>query len=331
MEATLIHAVADPRLLGEAIRSVRDELVPGFLANPGARHGYWMAHRSSGRLLILNVWDSAACMASAAAAEAARRKVAAERVGIRAMAVHHMQVLGAHEEALDQSPRIRWVRVTWVGDLQPDRRRAVSPLYREAVPDQARARGFCASYWLADRSLGFGLGLSCWEGPAEIRDGEGASRQRRRRMEALLGCRVTGVQEYEALGVATTATGGRPTPATASAAPIPARFIYTGTSIERPPGSLLAMSGEQTDQMVLLVGGRASLIRDHQVTPLGPGHHFGGRRLAARQRHVGSVLATSPVSLQVISRGEFHEIAHDTPATAAQFVADDAEPADGAD
>ena len=324
MEATLIHGFVDPARLGEAIRCVHDELVPGFLANEGARHGYWMAHRPSGRLLIVNFWESTEAMVSAAASEGARRTLAAERIGARTLAVHDMSVLGEHEETLDTSPRIRWVRATWVDGLRPDREHAVSPLYREVVPDQVRTRGFCASYWLAGQSLGFGLGLSCWEGPAEIRDGEAASRRRRHRMEALLGCRVTAVHEYEALGAATTSAASPPGGGTSAVASL----THAGTPLERPPGSVLAVGGERTEELVILLGGKASLIREDELTPLVPGRHFGARRLARREPHVGSVLATSPVKLQVISRSEFRQLRHDAPDTAAQFVADDAEPAD---
>jgi hypothetical protein len=328
MEATLIHGIVDPRRLPEAVQSFRAELLPGFLGNPGARHGYWMADRTTGRLLILNVWEDSECMAAAAAVEGAHRATVNERVGVRTMAVQHMEVLGAHEETLDQSADIGWIRATWVSGLRPDRRRAVSPLYREVVPDQARSRGFCASYWLADPSVGVGLGLSCWEGPAEVREGEASSRRRRRRMEAVLGCSVVGLDEFEAVAVAAAddvAAVGIPS---RSRGATPTRLRHVGTLLERPPGSLLAVSGERTDQVVVLVEGNAGLLHHDELNELGPGHHFGGRRVQERRRHAFSVLATSPVTVQVISRAEFRGILHDAPTAAAELVEGDAEPAE---
>jgi hypothetical protein len=328
MEATLIHAIADPHRLEDAVRSVREELAPGFLANPGARHGYWMAQPGTGRLLILNLWDDGASMRAAAAVEGARRATVADRVGVRIMAVHHMEALGAHEEALDESPSIRWVRATWVSGLRSGQRRAISPLYREAVPDQARTCGFRASYWLADLDLGTGLGISCWEGPAETRDGEVSSRQRRRRLESVLGCTVVSVQEFEALGVAMTAAVRRPARRGGPVGRVPDNVRTRGTVLERPPGALLAVRGKPTDQVVVVVDGAVGLALGDRLDQLGPGHHFGGRRLLHRERHLCNVLATSRVRLQVISRREFHDIEHDAPSDAAELVHADAEPAD---
>ncbi|MFN7150160.1 MAG: cyclic nucleotide-binding domain-containing protein [Microthrixaceae bacterium] len=328
MRATLVHASVDPERIPETARAVEAELVPGFLGHPGSRHSYWMAHRRSGRLLVLTVWDTQDHMDAAAASEAARRAIVGERCGVRIMGAHTMEVVGAHEEPIDRAPNVRWVRTTWVSGLGLLQRGGLPALYREAVPDQLRTRGFCASYWLVDSAVGAALGLSFWEGPTEIRDSARSGAHRRRRFEAVLGCTVEGVREYEAIGVASVVTDGpspalsdRPVPTTGAAA-----LERIGTPLDRPPGALLAVSGEQTDQVVVVLDGQVALIDRADLCRLAPGEHFGGRRILDRRTHAHTVMATSAVRLGVISRSEFTDLADSTPAVARELVEHDADP-----
>lgn len=328
MRATLVHGIIDHRRIPDAATAVREELAPGFLTRAGARHGYWMVHRPSGRLWILTVWTDRDHQLAAAAAEGHRRAAVAERLAARTLGVHDLDVAGAHEEDVDGAPRVRWVRATWVTGLPAGGRRRLPELFSEAVPDQARTRGFCASYWLVDPSAGIGLGLSFWEGPAEVRSSEKAGRRRMRRIETALGCRVTSVRELEAIGVASalerplvvTSVDHRPRRS-------PMDLDGFGTSIERPPGALLAVPGEVTDQVVVLRGGTAALYDDGQgVGRLFAGDHFGGHRIQDRRSHERTVITTSPARLEVISRREFASLAHTRPELTAQLVVDDAEP-----
>jgi hypothetical protein len=328
MRATLVHASIDPERIPETARAVETELVPGFLAHPGSRHAYWMAHRRSGRLLVLTVWDSLAHLDAATAEEAERRAVVGDRCGVRIMGVHTMEVVGAHEEPIDRAPEVRWVRATWVRGLGRHQQGELPALYREAVPDQLRTRGFCASYWLADTTVGAALGLSFWEGPTEIRDSTRSGARRRRRLEAVLGCTVEGVCEYEAIGVASVVAGDptstvtdhrRRTSATA-------RLARVGTALERPPGALLAVSGEQTDQVVVVLDGQVALIDRAGLCTLAPGEHFGGRRILGRRAHAHTAMATTGVQLGVISRSEFADLADSTPEVVSELVEHDADP-----
>lgn len=325
MQATLVHAAVPTARLGDAVRAVEQELVPGFLGRAGARHGYWMAHRRTGRLLLLTVWEDAWHRAASAAEEGAVRTRVAEAIGAHTLGVQQLEVVGAHEEGIDDAPRVRWVRATWVQGLRPDQSGRLPALFREVVPDQARTRGFCASYWLGDLDTGSALGLSFWQGPAEIRGSAAPGRELRRRSEALLGCRVAGVQEFEAIGVASkVAAGSRvsdlvapPTPAVLRSAP--------GTVLDRPPGELLAVTGRRTDEVVVLLGGHAALVRGAELARLGPGDHFGAHGLRERLAHPGSVMATTVVRLHVLSRAEFTTLARERPEAADELLGGDAE------
>jgi len=337
MRAMVVHATTDPARLGVLPQVVREELGPQFLSHPGARHAYWMADRTTGHLLAVTVWDSDELMRVAAALDGAERAVIAERNGLRILSVQELDVVGAHETAMSPEPHLRWVRATWVDGLVPKVHRRLPQLYREAVPDQARSRGFCASYWLADLSTGAALGLSMWEGPAELSDSALDSRRRRKRFEDLLGCRVNAVAEYQALGVAqhpaSEANGA--TASTYPRSPVLAaadehldtgRVLLgqsdLGTTLECPPGALLAVRGDRSYQVVLLLDGQAALVRDADadVVPIARGAHFGASSAALTRANPATVLATSPVKVHVFSKSEFGTMASRLPSVADELI-----------
>ena len=328
MRAMVVHATTDPARLSALPEVVRSELGPQFLSHPGARHGYWMADRATGHLLAITVWDGDELMQAAAAIDGAQRAQIAERNGLRILSVHELDVIGAHETAMSADPHLRWVRATWVDGLVPGLHGILPQLYREAVPDQARSRGFCASYWLADLATGSGLGLSMWEGPAELSDSALNSRRRRRRFEDLLGCKVNAVAEYQALGVAQRPPG--PAPAVVAGLERSTDMLREllqhsdlGTTIECPPGALLAVRGDRTYQVVYLLDGRAAVVHDEDVMPMTSGAHFGAQAAAQTRANAATVLATSPVKVHVFSRTEFGAVASRHPTLADELIAHD--------
>lgn len=325
MRASLVRADIDPDRIAEAARLAELELVPAFLAQPGARHGYWMAQRSSGRLIVLTLWDDDADMQSAWGLEHARLEANAKRVGARVGAPRALDVAGAYEETVGDAPRVRWVRTTQVSGCRSERRDGIPALFREAVPDQLRTVGFCASYWLVDPVSDAALGLSFWEGPAQVRDSESSSARRRQRIEAVLGCSVQAVEEFEALCAASTIVQTPPrTPGQRRAASPPV-LGELGTPVERPPGTVLAAPGEITNQIVILLDGGAAIARGAEVAELSPGEHFGGRRIRRRRPHDRAVMTTTPSHLSVISRLEFNDLGHNEPDIALTLEEGDAE------
>jgi hypothetical protein len=329
MRASLVHTSIDPDRISEAARLAELELVPAFLTKPGARHGYWMGQRSTGRLIVLTLWDDDAHMQAAWNLEHARLEASAKRVGARIGAPRAFDVAGAYEEAIGDAPRVRWVRMTQVSGCRSERRAEIPALFWEVVPTQVRTSGFCASYWLLDPVFNAALGFSFWEEPAQIRDSESSSARRRRRIEAVLGCTVEAVEEFEALCVASTVA---PTPPStpgrrrADQAASAAVLSELGTRLERPPGTVLAVPGETTDQIVILLDGGAAVTKGAEATDLQPGDHFGGRRIRRRGRHDWAMMTTTPSRLSVMSRLEFNTLEHTDPDMALTLVEGDAEP-----
>lgn len=347
MNATVLHARIDPRRLGSARVAVHDELAPHLLSCAGSRHGYWMADRSTGRLLAISLWEDHRAQREASAVHGRVMAEVAERIGLDVLAVQRFAVAGAHEEAMSAAPDLRWVRVTWVDGLQRDVRGQLPALFSAAIPDQARTRGFCASYWLVDPQTDCGVGVSCWEGPAELSAGELASRRRRERFEQVLGCRVSSVNEYEALGVTAShlrSPGGTEHPVAAppsvpvawSAAVGEAvadmvRTCRYGTTLQRPPGALLAVEGDPTREVTVLLGGSAAQIDRKALRPVLTGTNLGARGVWAQRAHTRTVVATAPVRLHVLSRAEFVDLAREAPGAAEELFAHDLEVWEGVD
>lgn len=206
MLAKLVQATIDPQRVDDAARAVAEEMIPLFVAHPGARQGYWMANRTTGQVLVMTCWSDLDSLEAARAADGEERAGVAERLDLRIRAIRTLDVLGLHESEVVDKPVLRWAQATWVEALSPEIDPTLRAMHRDVVPVEARSRGFCASYWLADMGSGTGLGLSLWSDLAELRDNEPDSRRRRKWFEKRVGCRINLVGEYEALGVVARAT-----------------------------------------------------------------------------------------------------------------------------
>jgi hypothetical protein len=206
MLAKLVQANIDPRRVDDAARAVTDELIPLFVAHPGARQGYWMANRTTGQVLVMTCWSDLDSLEASRAADGKERTGVAERLGLRIHAIHTVDVLGFHENAVVDKAVLRWARATWVDALSLDLDASLRAMHQEVVPAEARSHGFCASYWLANYETGSGLGLSLWSDLAGLRDNEPDSKRRRKWFEQTVGRKIDLVGEYEAIGVVAPAT-----------------------------------------------------------------------------------------------------------------------------
>jgi hypothetical protein len=220
MLAKVLDGGIDPTCIEQAARAVNEELIPQFVAHPGAEQAFWMVEPRNGHVLAVTMWSGPDAVAECAAADGAERAAVAERIGLRVRAVTVLPVLGIH--LADQSaggPSVVWGRVTWVEGVRPERRAATEALHDQIVLDQGRSDGFRASFWIGDVDRGEGFALSLWATPADLHGGALASRRRRRRVTRALGCRVGAVHQYRALGVTARAPEhGRIPPAVAGLA-----------------------------------------------------------------------------------------------------------------
>ena len=57
MWAKVVEADMDPSRIDVVARAVKYDLIPHFEAQPGARRGFWMANRTSGKVLVVTIWS----------------------------------------------------------------------------------------------------------------------------------------------------------------------------------------------------------------------------------------------------------------------------------
>lgn len=201
MVSKLVHAGIDPRHVSDAARAVVEELIPAFVAHPGALRGYWMVERDSGHVLVMTGWSDEASLHAEQASDGLERTLVAEHIGLRIHAVQHLEVVAMHELGVTGGLEPHWVRVTWVEGVPPGLVDDLAEMHDEKVSHQVRSGGLRASYWLADRSTGDGVAFSMWDSSEDLAASEPDSHRRRRRFRQAMGCRIAAVTTYRALGV----------------------------------------------------------------------------------------------------------------------------------
>jgi hypothetical protein len=336
MLAEVVRASINPWCVEDAGRAVEEDAVPDFLAARGAVQGHWMANRSTGDVLVVTTWTDEESLRDGFRADRFGRSGVAERIGLRIRSTCTMDVIGSHECAVSDRPVIRWARATWAQGVFPGGDGRLEALYREVVPDQARSRGFGGSAWMADLRSGAALAVSLWDGPADLAGGRSASARRGSHLEALLRCRIESIEELEALGVAAPRrsdlqlspgipTGDGVDHLELDVFAVPgrrdrSRLRWLGTTLDRPPGALLAQRGTAVDEVVVIVGGHALAVHPDGVRRLGPGDHVGGAGIRDRGCHDETLVAISDVRLHVLSRAEFATLDREVPAVAARLA-----------
>ena len=201
MVSKLVHAGIDARRIDDAARVVTDELIPAFVAHPGALRGYWMVERSSGHVLVMTDRSDEDALLSEQATDGMERATIAEHVGLRIYAVQHLEVVATHEVDSTDGAEPHWVRVTWVEGVPEVMVDDLAGLHDDKVSHQLRSGGLRASYWLADRATGDGVAFSMWDSAEDLAASEADSHRRRRRFRRDMGCRIAMVATYEAVGV----------------------------------------------------------------------------------------------------------------------------------
>ena len=156
--ANLVIAEMDPSRIDVARRALSYEVIPRFSAQPGARCGHWMVHRTTGELLVLTTWDDASSMVAGTDADRNLPAELTERTGLWVRSRDAMEVLGSVAPAATGAAGAQWVLAEWfpatTSGSEPS-----SPLL-EGQPLEARG-----SYWLGDPVTGARLALSFWSVP----------------------------------------------------------------------------------------------------------------------------------------------------------------------
>jgi CRP/FNR family cyclic AMP-dependent transcriptional regulator len=93
------------------------------------------------------------------------------------------------------------------------------------------------------------------------------------------------------------------------------------TPIDVAEGKALTREGEVGHEFVIVLEGEAEVkIGEDVVATRGPGEYFGEIALVANRPRTATVVAKTPMKVEVIGRREFQTMLHDNPTIAAELL-----------
>ena len=202
MWASLARVRFDPELVDDAIDLVQAHLVPGFVAQPGARYGYWMVNRMNGHAVVVTCWDSREAIERSRAELGAARAMVIDELDALLTETGVYEVLGCASDGVPIGGQHAWSRITFVEGLPRDVGEPGNDLFRASRRRYEGCDGFLSLCWLVDGGPGNGLGIVTWDTEAACTASEPVGRRTRREVEKAFGCRIDSVEEVETLAAA---------------------------------------------------------------------------------------------------------------------------------
>jgi CRP-like cAMP-binding protein len=93
------------------------------------------------------------------------------------------------------------------------------------------------------------------------------------------------------------------------------------TRLELPAGRVLVRQGALGREFIVMIDGEAQVLRDdRRIATRGPGEHFGEMALVDHQPRNATVIASTPVVVEVIGGRDFHDLMHRVPDVAARIA-----------
>jgi CRP-like cAMP-binding protein len=90
--------------------------------------------------------------------------------------------------------------------------------------------------------------------------------------------------------------------------------------VDVQPGSLVCRKGESANELYVIEQGTAKVVRDEQyLDELGPGDFFGEMGLVDEAPRNANVVATTPLTLMILSAPAFRELEREEPALASRI------------
>jgi CRP-like cAMP-binding protein len=83
------------------------------------------------------------------------------------------------------------------------------------------------------------------------------------------------------------------------------RVDRIGTQVRRPAGAVLAREGTLARQFIVILDGIATACHTDGVEELAPGNAIGAREIIRRTPHTATIVAETPVLVEVLSLREF--------------------------
>ena len=98
------------------------------------------------------------------------------------------------------------------------------------------------------------------------------------------------------------------------------RVDRMGAQVRRPAGTVLAREGALPRQFVVILDGVATACRPDGVEEITAGNAIGVREIILRARHNATIVAETPVVLEVLSLREFASLLRTVPTLATAFA-----------
>jgi voltage-gated potassium channel len=90
--------------------------------------------------------------------------------------------------------------------------------------------------------------------------------------------------------------------------------------VEVPPGTLVCRKGESANELYVIERGTAKVVRDDQyLDELGPGDFFGEMGVLEDAPRNANVVATTPMTLMIMSGAAFRQLEREEPQLAARI------------
>jgi CRP-like cAMP-binding protein len=101
-----------------------------------------------------------------------------------------------------------------------------------------------------------------------------------------------------------------------------AQISRLATEVSAPAGRVLAEEGHLGNEFVVILDGAASVHQGgRRLRTLGPGDYFGEIALLSKSRRLATVIADTPMRLEVINRSEFSTLLDEVPSLARKLLA----------
>jgi CRP-like cAMP-binding protein len=94
------------------------------------------------------------------------------------------------------------------------------------------------------------------------------------------------------------------------------------TTLAAPAGKVLTTEGEPGQEFIIVLEGEVEVRHgDHVIATRGPGEYFGEIALLDNRPRTATVVAKTPVTIEVLNRAEFGSLLAEFPDLAAQIMA----------
>lgn len=93
MHARVTRMESPKDRIDEAVKYVREQLVPGATKQQGFRHGYWMMDRATGKAMAVVIFDSEASVKTTDEGSARTRAAAEQAIGGKVTSVDRYEVV----------------------------------------------------------------------------------------------------------------------------------------------------------------------------------------------------------------------------------------------